>query len=392
MTLPLGLSAFHRPWLATWFAAGVLAVAESGYGATGQYLVYVGTYTGAKSKGIYVFRFDAAAGTVQAPVLAAELRHPTFLDLHPSGQYLYAVNEVSDFAGQRAGAVTAFAVDRATGQLSQLSQVSSRGAGPCHIAVHPTGTCLFVANYGGGSVAALPIGSDGRLGEATSFHQHEGKSVNPRRQEAPHAHGVTLAPDGRYLFVPDLGLDRILVYRVDAARATLTPHELSYAAVKPGAGPRHFAMHSSGRFAYAINELDSTITGFNYDLARGALSQLGTVSTLPSDFAGPSTTAEIEVHPSGKYVYGSNRGHDSLAVFAVRANNGALQFVERVSTGGKTPRSFGIEPGGTWLWAANQGSDNLVLFRIEAASGRLTPSGPVLDVGAPVCVKFLAVE
>ncbi len=352
-------------------------------------LVYVGTYTGGKSQGIYAFRFDAESGAVTPLGLAAETKNPSFLDADGAGRFLYAVGELGEFRGAKTGAVSAFAIDRETGKLRLLNQASSGGEGPCHVVVDRTGRWVFVANYGGGSVAMLPVGTEGQVGEPAAFFQHQGSSVHPQRQQRPHAHGVTLSPDQRFLFVPDLGLDRVMVYRFDAAAGTLTRAELPYAVVPTGAGPRHFTFHPNGQFAYAINELDSTVTGFAYHAERGSLSQLKSVSTLPKNFTGQSTTAEIEVHPNGKFLYGSNRGHDSLAVFSITPRNGAIKAVERVPTGGKTPRNFAIDPSGRWLWAANQGSDNVVLFRIDTATGRLTPAGTVLEVGAPVCVKFL---
>lgn len=357
---------------------------------SGHTLVYVGTYTGGKSQGIYAFRFDAATGAVAPLGLAAETKNPSFLDTDASGRFLYAVGELGEFRGAKTGVVSAFAIDRETGKLRLLNQASSGGEGPCHVVVDRTGRWVFVANYGGGSVAMLPVRADGHLGEPAAFFQHQGSSVNPQRQKEPHAHGVTLSPDQRFLFVPDLGLDRVMVYRFDAVVGTLAPAELPYAVVSSGAGPRHFAFHPNGQFAYAINELDSTVTGFAYNAERGSLSQIGSVSTLPRGFTGQSSTAEIQVHPSGKFLYGSNRGHDSIAVFSVTPRDGAIKAVECVPTGGKTPRNFAIDPSGRWLWAANQGSDNIVLFSIDSATGRLRPTGTMSEVGAPVCVRFIA--
>lgn len=356
------------------------------------YLVFVGTYTGAGSQGIYSFRFDATTGQATPLGLAAETVHPTFLDLHPGGRFLYAVGETGSFEGKPAGSVSAFEIDRDTGRLTRLNAASTVGTGPCHLVVDRTGRNVLVANYGGGSVAVLPIDASGRVGEATAFVQHQGSSVNPRRQQGPHAHGVTLSPDQRFVFVPDLGLDRILAYRFDAARGSLTPAEIPYAATQPGAGPRHFVFHPNGKSAFVINELDSTITTYTYDATRGSLSRLGTVSTLPRGFTGASTTAEIEIHPSGKFLYGSNRGHDSLALFSVTPATGRLARVEITSTGGKTPRNFAIDPTGRWLWAANQDSNRIGIFAIDPATGRLKPTETALEVGAPVCVKFLALE
>jgi 6-phosphogluconolactonase len=360
--------------------------------ASADSLVYIGTYTGAQSKGIYRARLNAVTGTLTAPVLAAELVHPAFLALHPTGRFLYAINEVGDFRGQKAGAVSAFQIDRASGDLVLLNQVSSIGAGPCHLVVDHTGCSVLVANYGGGSVTALPISSDGRLGAASAFIQHHGSSVNPRRQEAPHAHCVNLDAANRFLFVADLGLDKVMIYKFDPAKGTLSPNDPAFATVQPGAGPRHMAFHPNGRYAYVINELNSTLTAFAYDAARGVLRELQTVSTLPSQAAGPNTTAEVAVHPSGKFLYGSNRGHDSIGVFAIDSAHGTLTCIQHQPTGGRTPRNFGLDPTGRWLLAGNQDTHSLVAFAVAPQTGRLTPTGQAREIGAPVCVLFLPVN
>ena len=356
----------------------------------GDYLVYVGAYTRQKSKGIYVSRLDAATGKLKAPELAAETSNPSFLAVHPNRRLLYAVSETYGAGKEKGGAVSAFSIDAPTGKLTFLNQASSRGAGPCYLVVDKTGRNVLVTNYGSGSVAVLPLEEDGRLREASAFIQHQGSSVNPKRQQGPHAHSVNLSADNRFAVVADLGLDQVLVYRFDAAQGALTAHEPPFAAVKPGSGPRHFAFHPTGKFAYVINELASTVTAFAYDAARGVLQEAQTISTLPADFKGDSTTAEVRAHPSGKFLYGSNRGHDSITVFRIDPRKGTLALVEQVSTQGKAPRNFGIDPTGKWLVAANQNSDNLVVFRIDAQTGRLTPTGQILEVGAPVCVKFVA--
>ena len=357
-----------------------------------RYLVYIGTYTTTRSKGIYAYRFDADSGRLTSLGLVAETVNPSFLAVDPSRRFLYAVNEISNYAGGKGGGVSAFAMDRATGKLTFLNEVASRGREPCHVSLDKTGKFVMVANYGGGSAAVFPVLADGRLGEASAFVEHHGSSVNPERQEGPHAHSIATSPDNRFVLAADLGLDRLLVYRFDAAQGSLEPNDPPFATVKPGAGPRHFAFHPSSRFVYTINEMGSSITAFSYDAARGSLRELETVSTLPKDFAGASDTAELEAHPSGKFLYGSNRGHDSIAVFAIDGGKGTLTLVEHVPTGGKTPRSFAIDPAGSCLVVANQDSDNLVVFRIDARTGRLTPSGKALDVPSPVCVTFVALE
>jgi len=357
-----------------------------------DYLVYVGTYTGPKSAGIHAFRFNAKDGRAETPFLAAETAHPTFLALAPNKRFLYAVGELATFQGKKAGGVSAFSIDRATGKLDLLNQVSSGGPGPCHLVVDATGKWVLVANYGGGSVALLPIQGNGALGEAVSFHQHQGSSVNAQRQEAPHAHGVTLDAANRVAIVPDLGLDRLMIYRLDAAKGGFTAHDPPHAAVKPGSGPRHLAFAPDGKHAYVINELSSTVTVYAYDSAKATLAEVQTVSTLPDGFDGNNWTAEIEVHPTGQFVYGSNRGHDSIAVFARDRQRGTLERVANVPTQGKVPRNFAIDPTGAWLWAANQGSDNLVLFRIDPERGLLQPAGVTVSIGAPVCVQYVPLD
>jgi 6-phosphogluconolactonase len=354
--------------------------------------VYVGTYTGAKSKGIYACRWDATAGRLSAPELAAETPNPSFLALHPNRRFLYAVSETDSFDGKRSGAVAAFAINTGTGGLTLLNQQPSGGTGPCHLSVDRTGRCVLVANYGSGSIAALPVKADGSLGEPASVIQHRGSSVNVQRQQGPHAHQIVTDAANRFAWVCDLGLDQVLVYRLDPAKAALTPNAPPFASVKPGSGPRHLTFHPSGRFAYVINELSSTVTTFACNLTQGTLKELQTVSTLPDDFKGSSTTAEIEVHPSGSFVYGSNRGHDSLAVFAVDAASGKLTFAGRQPTQGRTPRCFGLDPTGRFLLAANQDSDSIVVFAVDARTGRLKPTGQPVEVPSPVCVRFMPLD
>jgi 6-phosphogluconolactonase len=354
-----------------------------------DYRVYFGTYTGAKSKGIYVARFDTATGRLSEPELAAETKSPSFLAVHPNRRVLYAVGETTVRDGQRAGAVNAFAIAPKTGRLTWLNQQSSGGLGPCHLAVDAQGRCALVANYTSGSIASLPILPDGRLGPPASTRQHHGSGADPRRQAGPHAHCVVPDPGGRFALACDLGLDQVLVYRLDAGRATLTAHDPPFGAVPPGAGPRHLAFSPDGKFVYVINELGSSLTTFRFDPQRGELRAVQTISALPENFTGQNTCAEVQVHPSGRFVYGSNRGHDSIAVFAADKESGRLRLVEHQSSRGKSPRHFAIEPGGAWLLAENQGSDSVVVFQIDAPTGRLQPTGQSVTVGAPVCAVFL---
>ena len=360
----------------------------------GKYLFYVGTYTenGSKSKGIYAYRFDAATQEITSLGLAAETTNPSWVALHPNGRFLYTVNEVSNFQGPNSGGVSAFSLDPATGKLTFLNEVPSRGADPCYITVDKTGKHVLVANYTGGSIAAFPISGDGKLGEASAFVQHTGHGADPKRQEAPHAHSIDLAPDNRFAFVDDLGLDELLTYKFDASKGTLSPNDPPFAKLDPGAGPRHFALHPSGKFAYVVSEMHSTVTAFSADLRNATFHPQQTLSTLPSTFKGQNDDAEVEVHPSGKFLYASNRGHDSIAVFAIDPAKGTLTLVDHTSTQGKTPRNFAIDPTGTLLFAENQESNTIVVFRIDEKTGKLTPTGKVLEVGQPVCVKFLKVN
>ena len=367
------------------------ALAAESSRASKEFLVYFGTYTGTKSKGIYVSRLDTDTGKLTAPELAAESASPSFLAIHPNHKFLYAANEVDTFGGKKSGAVSAFSLDAATGKLTSLNQQASGGDGPCHLMVDHSGKVVLVANYGGGSVETLPIEKDGRLGAPATFIQHKGTSVDPQRQEGPHGHFITTDFGNRFALACDLGLDKVLVYKFDPATAALTPNDPPSASVAPGSGPRHLAFHPSGRFAYVINEMKCTMTAFTYDPKRGELKELETLSTLPEDEAvKPNySTAEVVAHPSGKFLYGSNRGHNSIVVFAIDSNTGKLARVENVPTQGKTPRGFGIDPTGAFLLAANQDSDNVVVFRIDQKTGRLTATGQSVEVGAPVSVEFV---
>jgi 6-phosphogluconolactonase len=360
-------------------------IATVGLIAAMQVFVYFGTYTRGESKGIYVSRFDSSTGELSEPVLAAEMVNPSFLALHPNRRFLYAVGETSG-----SGAVKAFAINPADGTLKLLNETSSGGDGPCFITVDRTGRSVLVANYGGGSISSYPLMEDGRLGESASFIQHTGSSVNASRQSAPHAHSINVSPDNRFAVVADLGLDKLLVYRFDPAKAKLEPNDPPFATVNPGAGPRHFTFHPGGKFAYVINEMQSTVTALTWEAGRGEFKEIHTVTTLPEGFEGKNSTAEVQVHPGGKFLYGSNRGHNSIAVFSIDPSTGRLTPIEHVSTEGRTPRNFGIDPTGSWLFAANQASKNVVLFRIDSATGRLTPAGKSVTVDTPVCVKFLA--
>ena len=368
-------------------------------------LVFVGTYTQTTSDGIYVCRFDGESGGLEPVSVVSGAENPSFLALHPNGRFLYAASEAQEFEGERQGALYAYAIDplspniqhRGAGRLEFINSIGSGGQGPCHVRVDATGRFLLAANYHGGSVCVAPIRDDGGLEPLSCFIQHEGASgVNPARQDQAHAHSINPDAQNRWVYVPDLGQDRVVIYEFDAENGTLAPPQSviwpPYVEAEPGAGPRHFAFHPDGRHAYAINELGSSITTFDYDSDSGAhhprLAATQTVGTLPPGFARANTTADIHVHPSGRFVYGSNRGHDSIAIFSVDAATGGLTALGHEPTMGATPRNFAIDPSGEFLLAANQDSDSVVSFRIDAESGTLTPTGEVADIPMPVCIRF----
>lgn len=346
--------------------------------------VYIGTYTtGTESKGIYVYRFDEKTGKL-TPVGTAESPNPSFLAIHPKGPYLYAANEAED-------SVSAFSINQQDGTLTPLNRQPVRGKGPCFVAVDHTGHNLLVADYGDGSVAVLPLQADGKLGEVSTYIKHEGKGANPQRQSSPHAHSINLSPDNRFAVVPDLGIDKLMMYRFDAQAGKLTPSDPPFVQMSPGSGPRHFTFHPNKRSAYVINELASTVSAFAYNASTGTLTELQTLSTLPEGTDRTNnTTAEVQVHPNGRWLYGSNRGHDSIAVFRVDVGSGRLTAVENVSTQGNVPRNFRIDPTGHYLLAANQKSDSVVVFSIDQKTGRLKDTGQKISVPAPVCIKFVS--
>jgi 6-phosphogluconolactonase len=352
--------------------------------------VFIGTYTDGPSKGIYSYELNLQDGSLHQTGLAAKIASPSFLAIHPNKHFLYAVNEVENYGGQKAGAVTGFKIDASGTKLERINDATSGGPGPCHLSVDKSGKFVLVANYSGGSVEVLPINNKGELGQPASFIQHTGSSVNKQRQGEPHAHSINLDPKNRFAIVADLGLDKVFVYRFDSKNGNLTPNMPPFAALAPGSGPRHFAFHPNGKNAYVINEILSTATAFSWDGSKGSLTELQTVSTLPNGPVAGNSTAEIQVHPSGKFVYGSNRGQNTIAVFSVDAS-GRLTHVENESTRGKTPRNFGIEPSGKFLIAANQDSDTLAVFKIDQKTGALDPVGETVAAPKPVCVKFLPV-
>ena len=343
---------------------------------------YIGTYTKpGGSLGIYRGTLNPESGELKPPVLAGEAKSPSFLALHPNGKFLYAAME------QGGGAIGAFAIEK-DGTLRKLNEDSTKGAGNCHVAVDAGGRNVLGANYGSGSVACLPIREDGSVAPASAFIQHAGKGADPARQTGPHAHSVYF--NGGFAYACDLGTDDIFVYRFDAAKGALTPNDPPSGKVPPGSGPRHLAFHPKGGFAYVNNEMTCAVSVFAHDAEKGTLTLLQTLSTLPPDVAagGKNSTAEIFCHPNGRFVYVSNRGHDSIAVFAIGAD-GKLTGVEIAPARVKEPRGFAISPDGRWLIAAGQNSNSLAAHKLDPETGKLRPAGEVSGIGAPVCVVFV---
>lgn len=364
-----------------------------------EVLVFIGTYTDpilfgtgkvlqGKGEGIYVYRLDHSSGGLEFVSKTTGITNPSYLAFDATQKFLYAVNELKTYEDKPTGTVSAFAVDAKTGKLEFLNRQLTHGTDPCHVLVDEQRKHVFVANFMSGSVCVLPVRDDGSLGEASDFIQHQGSSIDPVRQKSPHAHSVTLDASNRFAFVPDLGLDRLMVYRFDPKRGMLEANAVPWIKMKPGAGPRHVCFHPGGRFAYLVNELDSTVVVLSYDGRAGTFEHLQTVPTLPEGFGGQSTCADIQVSPSGTFVYTSNRGHDSIVIYRIDPLAGRLSYVGHEPTQGKTPRSFGIDPTGSFLLAANQDSDTVVTFRVDPDSGKLQPTGRVTQVPTPVCVKF----
>jgi 6-phosphogluconolactonase len=373
-------------------AALLLATAPSAFpqGTTtagAEWLMYVGTYTHQQSKGIYGYRFQSS-GKFAPLGLVAETGSPSFLVVDRSQRFVYAANEVSTREGPTADSVSAFAIDSATGQLKPLNKVSTKGPGACHVSFDETGKWLFAANYFGGSLAEFPVHEDGSLGEASAFIQHSGSSVDPQRQIGPHAHSAYVSPGNRFVLTADLGLDRVMVYRLDAANGKLTPNDPPFAKLAPGSGPRHLAFGKDGKFVYVLSEMAATVTAFRYNAGAGSLAQTQTISMLPAGYTGPKSAAEIAIHPNGKFLYASHRGDSTIAIFRIDPGSGALTAAGNISTQGKTPRNFAIDPTGAFLLAANQDSGSIVVFRIDQATGALTPTGDILNVASPVCIVF----
>ncbi len=369
-----------RPLATTLFAIALPALASAA-----NHLIYLGTYTGGESKGIYRIHLNATTGELSPPEPAAEARNPSFLDLHPTRPLLYAIDE-----SDTGGGVTAFNIDRSTGALTRLNAEPTGAGGVAHLAVDRDARLVLVASYGRGYTAAFPLSPDGELQPRTSLIQHEGP-LGPRtdRQEKPHAHSVTFSPDNRFAYVADLGLDRVLAFSLNPSAGTITRHETGDASVPPGAGPRHSKFSHDGKHFYVLNELDATVSSFRYDPATGALSAVQTLSTLPAGYDGRKWCAEIRIHPNDRFIYASNRAHDSLTVFARNPATGELTFVQNIPAGGAIPRNFALTPDGAWLVCAHQDSNSLSVFRVDPQTGRLTAAAHRATVPRPVCVLFV---
>jgi 6-phosphogluconolactonase len=374
------------------FLAKISALAFSarvrGWAATPAGLIFAGTYTdkGSTSRGIYGFRWDADAGTMSPLGLAAPTVNPSFLALSPDRRHLYAVNETDDFHGEKSGSVSSFAV--AGDKLRFINVVSSRGGGPCNVAVDYTGKAVFVANYDGGSAASFRVLPGGGLSKAVSSFQYTGHGADPERQANPHTHCTTVSRDNRYVLVNDLGLDRVSVYHLDPRTAQLIANTPPWYEALPGSGPRSFTFHPSGRWAYSLNEIASTLDALAWDSERGTLTRIQNISTLPEDFKTSNTAATVAVDSAGRFVYASNRGANSIAVFSIDDRQGTLKPIQHVDCGGKTPRHFVLDPGNQWLLVANQDSSNIVVFARNARSGLLTPTGNQYPLSSPVCLVF----
>lgn len=391
--MPDPLEPSRREFIAA-SALGILGLASGATGSAShedRQLLYVGTYTDDKrTEGIFLVRMDSRTGTLQLEHGVDAGPNPSFLAIHPNGRVLYAVNEVDERHGKATGAVSAFAIARDTGALTRINEQASEGGSPCYVSVDRSGRAVLVANYGAGTIACLPLSNDGSLGLATMVDRHTGKGPNTERQEAAHAHSIVADPSNRWALSADLGVDRIFVYRIDLDRVTLDTLDGGDTQLKPGAGPRHIAFHPKLPIVYVVNELDSTITTFRFNATNGILGAIDTRSTLPNGWTGSNSGADIHVAPSGRVLYTSNRGHNSIAVFSIADSTGILSLEQNVSTSGDTPRNFTLDPTGRWLLVGNQNSGTIVVLARDEQSGKLSPTQQRLELPSPVCLRFRA--
>lgn len=349
--------------------------------------VYFGTQKSGPGIGFSLAHFDTDTGKLTKPEFIMEAVQPAYFVIHPDGRHLYVSN-----SGKTNDMVSAYEINPKTGKLTLLNQKSTGSVGANYVTLDQAARYVFVANYYGGSVAVLPIKPDFSLGDRTGFDQHTGKSVNPERQTKPYAHSVVVDPSNRFALVADLGVDKVFIYRFNEKDGSITPNDPPSATVKPGSGPRHVKFHPSGKWVYVINEMACTVTGFNWDATKGSLTEFQTIPTLPEGFTGTNTTAELQFHPNGKFLYGSNRGHDSIVVYAIDQATGKLTLVERVSSQGKWPRNFTFDPTGKWMLVANHNSDNVVVFRVDETTGKLKQVGEPVSVPFPFCMRLLPVQ
>lgn len=355
--------------------------------------VFVGTYSSGNSdsEGIYVYRFDLSNGSVSYVGTTIGIDNPSYLKVSPDGRFLYVVSEVFEVKGIPGGLAESYSIDQKTGVLTYLNSKSTRGACPCHLNIDRTGQHVFVSNYMGGSIAVLPVQEDGTLGSATDIVQHEGSSnINPERQEGPHPHSITISPDNRFAIAADLGKDMLLIYKLDIVNGKLLPGNDERVKTEPGGGPRHMDFHPNGRYIFLLNELGNTIESYQYNDETGALKLIGMISTLPHEFDGESIAADIHIHPEGKFLYASNRGHDSIVICNIDTDSGTLEVLGHQSTKGAHPRNFSIDPTGEFLLVANRDTNDIVTFKIDRETGLLSPIGQVIRVPQPVCISFLS--
>lgn len=350
-------------------------------------VVFISAFASGDKAGIHAFRFDLKTGVLQPLHRTTDIQNPFFLAVSPDQRFLYAIN-ADKFGGADDEFVAAYALEGRTGRLKKLNQQSARGTASCDLDVDATGKTLVVANYASGSVASLPVKEDGMLGEAATFVQHSGSSIDPERQKGPNAHSIVISPDNRFALAADLGIDKILVYQLDAAKAKLTPNDAqSFAKMQPGSGPRHITFHPNGRHVYVINELANTVTCFDYTPASGTLTERQTLTTLPDGFSGKSYTADLKITPDGKYLYGTNRGHDSIASYRI-GEDGRLTLLSIDPSLGKGPQNLLITPDGRWLLCANMPGNSVVVFRIDATSGKITATGTPVEMPMPSCIRW----
>ncbi|HYG37912.1 MAG TPA: lactonase family protein [Cytophagales bacterium] len=355
----------------------------------GKEILYVGTYSDRGSEGIYVFEFDRAKGSLTPVQTIVDKKSPIFVEVHPSGKYLYSTNVGGTEEKPDLGSFSSFTIDNKTGKLTFLNNTSSLGAEPCHITIDEKGKWAFVSNYGGGNVAVFPIEKSGKISASSDLKQFSGSSVNKDRQEASHIHSAILSPDQKYLYVSDLGTDKIEIFEVDAAKGLLTPAQKPEIAVNPGSGPRHFVFHPNGKYAYGSEELSSSVCSFSFNKATGALEIIkDNIVAIPEDYSGENYPADIDTDPAGKFLFMSNRGLNSVATFSID-NDGSLKLLGNESTQGDWPRGFLVDKKGEFLFVANQKSDDISVFKLDQKTGRLTFTGTQVKVPSPVCLKML---